>query len=45
MMRVYRGTSRTVTEILTAAGTKSVFEARVFAELVLAAQAVTGKNL
>jgi hypothetical protein len=45
MMRVYRGMSRSVPEILRAAGTKSVFEARVFAELVLAAQALTGKNL
>lgn len=45
MMKVYRGVARSVPDTLKVAGTKSLFEARVFAELVLAAQALTGKNL
>jgi len=45
MMKVYRGISRSLPDTLKAAGTKSLFQARVLAELVLAAQALTGKNL
>jgi hypothetical protein len=42
MMRIYRGISRKVPGILARVGTRSLFSARVFAELVLAAQAFTG---
>jgi hypothetical protein len=42
MMRIYRGISRKVPGILLRVGTRSLFSARVFAELVLAAQAFTG---